>query len=246
MQKIVFFVYASVALFMALGGIVAVGLLGLEYWLPGVFIHVHEYFSGGLWLDAILILLFGLQHSIMARPAFKNAMRKAIPSILVSSNYVMMSGFCLLLLAGFWVRSPEPLYDFRGTIIWWVLLGFTGIGAFLVAWAGKVMNGAELLGLDVIQTIVSGKIPPPTPFITPGPYRFMRHPIYTGLLLMLWAVPVGSLDHLIFAGGFSFYLVVGVHFEERDLVGRFGQAYLDYQSQVPKFFPWPGKVARLG
>lgn len=241
MQRIVYFIYASVAIFMALGGLFALGLLALDFWMPGLFIPGHETLQHGLWIDGGLILLFGLQHSWMARAKFKQQMGRFIPPVLVKSNYILLSGFCLLVIAGFWVRVPTVVYDLRETWAYWLFLFISIAGLGLVGWAGKVLNGAELLGVDVLRTVFTGKEAPESEFMTPGPYRFVRHPIYTGILLLLWSIPVATLDQLLFSVGFTLYLVIGTKYEEKDLLARFGEKYHDYQRKVPMFIPFLGK-----
>lgn len=224
---------------MALGGLFGFALLMLDFWSPGIFVHHSETLRGGLMVDAALILTFGLQHSFMARIGFKGRLKQWIPDILVESNYVLLSGFFLLLIAGLWVRNPNSWFDFRGTPVWWIFASISALGILIMAWAGWVMNATELLGLEVIKAIVNGKRQQPTEFHIPGPYQWVRHPLYLGILLVIWSVPVFSPDQLIFAGGFTVYILIGASYEERDLVRRFGEDYRKYQQTVPMLLPTP-------
>lgn len=196
----------------------------LPPWLAGV-------------LDLGLIALFGLQHSVMARPAFKQWMSASVPVHLQRAVYLIASSAVVILLIVLWQPLPRPVWQvqdsFNVTLIW-MLYGF---GWLLLVASTFMINHFELFGLA--QPFRQWrKLPAPVDeFRTSWLYRHMRHPIYTSWLIIFWATPQMSVGHLLFAIGMSAYIMVGIAYEERDLITAFGDRYRDYRRRVPALIP---------
>ena len=237
MRKYILGQFAVFAVFTALIGMAAFGILLLDFQFPGLF-KVWAAPSDEMALNLVLMVLFGLQHSLMARPAFKRVIVVLFPPELERSFYVLMSGFMLLLLAGLWVPTSPPLYDLRGGVWEWPLHLLALGGILVTGYAGMALGGLELLGVRALVQIAKGQpVGDQLPFRVPGLYKWVRHPIYFGLLLCFWATPAMTHDHLLFAEVMTAYILVGAVMEERGLVRQFGDQYRAYQRQVPMLIP---------
>ncbi len=240
MRRLLFLQYSLTAVIIAGFGLLAFGMLMIDFLFPET-IRKGAIIQGGMDLNLVLLLAFGIQHSIMARRPVKEFMGKILPKVLVTPTYVMWSGFILFVLAALWNPLWPPLYDLWGTIWGYLILIPWGIGVAMVGITVLQMGGAELLGLNAVKAIWTEQEPAPTAFSTPGLYKFVRHPLYLGMLLIFWSTPTMTHDHLFFAEVMTAYILVGAYFEERDLVHRFGDDYLDYKQRVPMLLPFTKK-----
>lgn len=194
-------------------------------------------------VDLVLIALFGLQHSVMARPGFKAGWTKVVPAPLERGVYCLASAACLALLFAFWHPIGGTLWSIgneTGRLIMWVLF-FAGWGILFIA--THLINHWELFGLAQAWRHMRGREAPPPQFRTPLFYRWVRHPIYSGFLLAFWATPEMSYGHLLLALGFSVYIFIGIAHEERDLLAHYGDTYADYRKRVGSVFPGIGRRA---
>lgn len=217
----------------------AFGILLIDFQFPGTF-KAFYIFEGGMPLNLLLLLLFGIQHSAMARSGFKRQMERFFSPELVRSVYVLASGFVLMVLAGLWSPSDPPLYDFRGEWLGYLFsfLAFLGIPILVIA--SKSFDVWDLIGIRSVQRIWSGKKAVQEPLQMPKIYRMVRHPLYLGLLFIFWFTPAMTHDHLFFAEVMTAYILLGIQFEEADLVKSYGEAYKKYQQEVPMLIPfWP-------
>jgi protein-S-isoprenylcysteine O-methyltransferase Ste14 len=193
--------------------------------------------SAGLIIDALLLTVFALQHSIMARPAFKRWWTKIVPETAERSTYVLASSLALILVFAFW----QPL----GGIIWSVtnrewamILNVIGaLGWITVLASTLLIDHFDLFGVRQGWFARSGRPYEAIGFRTPAFYRVVRHPLYVGFLLAFWATPTMTVTHLLFALLTSGYIFVAVQFEEHDLEASLGSAYKDYRERVPMFVP---------
>ncbi|MGX7952150.1 methanethiol S-methyltransferase [Tsuneonella sp. HG249] len=194
-------------------------------------------------VDVALIALFGVQHSVMARPSFKAAWTRVVPPALERSVYCLASALCLIALFAFW----HPI----GGTVWLIENETARMGVwslFLAGWvilfiATWLISHFELFGLAQAWRHTRGLDEPSQQFRTPLLYRWVRHPIYSGFLLAFWATPQMTYGHLLFAVGFSVYIFIGIAHEERDLVGHFGEHYTDYRKRVGAVIPGIGRRA---
>lgn len=192
-------------------------------------------------VDLGLILLFGLQHSVMARPGFKAAWTRIVPQPLERAIYCLATALVLTALYAFWHVLPQPIWHVEnetGRIVLWAIFGLGFAIVFLSTW---LISHFELFGLSQAWSHLRGREQRAHQFKTPLFYKLVRHPIYFGFFLALWATPDMSLGHLILAAGLSVYLYIGASYEERDLVGQFGYAYVSYQSRVGMILPGLGR-----
>jgi poly(3-hydroxybutyrate) depolymerase/protein-S-isoprenylcysteine O-methyltransferase Ste14 len=188
-------------------------------------------------IDVLLIVAFGLQHSIMARPGFKRVWTRVIPASIERSAYVLISSAATLLLCAAWQPIPQLVWT-AGTgfasALWWS--GFAAGGAVLIG-ASFQIDHFELLGLKQTWNALRGRSCPSPAFSVRGLYKLVRHPIYVGWLLLFWAAPRMTVGHLLLAVGMTVYVLVAMAFEERDLVEEHGEAYRTYRKRVPALLP---------
>lgn len=183
-----------------------------------------------------LVFAFGLQHSVMARPVFKRWLTHWLPEPIERSTYVLSTNIVLGLL--FWQWRP------MGGILWhveaeWaiVVLWFLfAMGWLTVLVTTCLINHFDLFGVRQVWLFFRGRPYTSLPFVTPGPYRLVRHPLYVGWLLAFWATPTMTIAHLLFAVSLTVYILLAIRLEERDLIG-FHRAYADYRQRVPMLVP---------
>ena len=184
-------------------------------------------------IDSALLLVFALQHSGMARPAFKRRLQRYVPEALERSTYVLLASLCLDLL--FWQWRP------LGTTGLWTLpegpFALASVGVSLLGWllvfsATFMIDHFELFGLRQTWSAFRSRACPEQPFATPGLYRAVRHPIYLGFIIAFWATPVMTVGHALFATLTTFYILSAIQWEEHDLVARFGDQYREYRRRV--------------
>ena len=199
--------------------------------------------TGAPWVEAVatdllLLALFGVQHSVMARRGFKGWWTRLVPPAVERSTYVVATCVVLAAMFWFWVPITEPVVwqVERGAAVVLLWSGF-GIGWLLVLASTFLINHFELFGLQQVFARLRSRVVPEPTFKTPLPYRYVRHPLYAGLLLSLWSVPRMTAGRLLFALGLSAYIVIGALFEERDLLVRFGDRYRRYRDEVGMLWP---------
>jgi protein-S-isoprenylcysteine O-methyltransferase Ste14 len=189
-------------------------------------------------IDAGLIAIFALQHSVMARQGFKRWWTKFVAPAVERSTYVLASTLALVLLMALW--RPIPQLVWRITDPGWsnTLLAVSFLGWLTAMASSFLIDHFELYGLGQVARNLTGREAKPGTLRTPLLYRFVRHPIYLGFLLAFWAAPAMSVGHLIFAAMTTAYICAGAVLEERDLVSFFGEEYRRYRARVPMLIPW--------
>lgn len=189
-------------------------------------------------VNMTLLAIFALQHSIMARKSFKRWSARFVPPAIERSTYVLAATAALGLLLGHWrpITSPviwqveNPAAVNAIWVVFWLGWGVLLLATFLI-------NHFELFGLRQVFSRLTGREIPEAEFRTPLIYRYVRHPIYLGFLMGFWAAPVMTAGHLLFAAGATGYILVGIWFEERDLIAQFGDRYRRYRDQVGMLIP---------
>lgn len=200
--------------------------------------------GGGPWptaavVDVILLGLFAVQHSVMARPSFKRWWTRLIPNAIERSTYVLFT--CLFLALLFWLWRPitDSIWSVEQPIVRLIVGMLFWFGWITVVIAGFRSNFLELIGLQQVVDLVRGQQTGALTLTTSGLYRLVRHPIYLGTLIAFWATPDMTAGHLLFSVVGTAYTVAGTFLEERDLVGRFGDRYRGYQREVRMLLPFP-------
>jgi protein-S-isoprenylcysteine O-methyltransferase Ste14 len=188
-------------------------------------------------IDALLLGLFAIQHSVMARYGFKRHWTRVVSWYLERSTFVLAASLALAVLLWQWRPIPKTVWDLRGTAIGSVLGGLFWVGWAILLLSTFLIDHFELFGLEQVWAYVKGREFHRPAFKAPLFYQWVRHPIYLGFLIAFWSAPAMTAGHLLFSIATTGYLLVGIYFEERDLVRAYGNAYLDYQRQVPMLIP---------
>src|SRR5215470_12362838 len=187
-------------------------------------------------IDVLLLGIFAIQHSIMARPAFKRWWATILPQACQRSTYVLLSSLILLLLFWQWRPIPTPVWRVDG-IAAWLLIGVCWLGWSIAFASTYMIDHLDLFGLRQAIAALRGAAPPDQSFKTPLLYKVVRHPMMLGFLLAFWATPEMSVGHLLFAIMNTAYILVALQFEERDLMAEFGATYQQYRERVPMVLP---------
>ena len=198
-------------------------------------------------IDASLLLLFALQHSIMARPAFKRRWTKIVPEHLERSTYVLLASLCLTLMMWQWQPIGGVVWSVENEIVKTILLAGSLLGWGIVLVSTFLINHFDLFGLRQVWLYFNVKPYTALPFRVPVFYRFVRHPLYLGFLIAFWCTPVMTVTHLLFAFLTTGYILTAIQFEERDLKKHFGEKYKRYSKRVPMIIPFSkkGKVTEI-
>jgi len=188
-------------------------------------------------IDGLLLALFALQHSIMARPWFKRVWTRIVPVPVERSTYVLFSSLALLLMFWQWRPVGGVIWDIDGETARMIVFGLYAAGLLIVLLSTFLINHFDLFGLRQVYLYLTGREYTQLEFRTPFFYRYVRHPLYVGWLLAFWAAPVMTVAHLFFAVMTTAYILVAIQFEERDLIDTHGEKYQQYRKQVPMIIP---------
>jgi methanethiol S-methyltransferase len=237
MSRISIFVYGIVSyLVFLLVFLYGIGFIG-GFWTPTTLDGVPTSSLGiALTADLSLLAAFAIQHSGMARPAFKQWWKRYVPEAAERSTYVLVSSLALVALYVFW----QPI----GGVVWSasgvarnVVIGVYLLGWALLLYVTFLIDHFDLFGLKQVWRRLSDKAYRAPVFRTPSLYKFIRHPLYIGWLTIFWAAPTMTAAHLIFAIGTTLYILVAIQWEERDLETAFGKTYVDYRARTPMLIP---------
>src|SRR5262245_10067671 len=192
-------------------------------------------------IDVVLIALFGLQHSVMARQGFKRAWTRIVPWPIERSVYVLFASAALIILFSFWRPIEGSVWDVANplaqTILWALFLAGWGI----VLLSTFLINHFELFGLQQAWLHLRNREPAKPVFHQPLLYKWVRHPLYLGFFLAFWSTPHMSYGHLLLSVGVSIYMLIAIRYEERDLIDLFGDQYVQYRAKVGMLIPGLGR-----
>jgi len=194
-------------------------------------------------VNTILLGIFAVQHSVMARPAFKRWWTRFVPHAVERSTYVLFATLALALLLWQWRPLTEPVWTVEQPVAVVAITAVFWLGWAILLLSTFLINHFELFGLSQVFRRLQNRSETPTVFRTPFLYRLVRHPIYLGFVLAFWAAPVMTVGHLLFALATTGYILIGIFLEERDLVAVFGDQYRQYRRQVRMLVPLPRSQA---
>ena len=194
-----------------------------------------------VFVNASLLLLFALQHSIMARPAFKRWWTRIIPEHLERSTYVLLASGCLMLMMWQWQPVGGIVWSIESETVKTVLSVIYLLGWGIVLISTFLINHFDLFGLRQVWLYFLGKPYTTLPFRVPIFYRYVRHPLYLGFLIAFWSTPVMTAAHLLFAILTTGYILTAIQLEEKDLQIHFGEKYTSYKKRVPMIIPFGKK-----
>jgi protein-S-isoprenylcysteine O-methyltransferase Ste14 len=202
-------------------------------------------FGHALAIDLALLGAFAVQHSGMARPAFKRWWTRIVPEAIERSTYVLVSSLAMIALYAYWEPIDGVIWSVREGPARVAIIGLYLAGWMLLLYSTFLIDHFDLFGLKQVWRRLAGKAYIPPQFHTPSLYGIVRHPLYIGWLTIFWAAPTMTSAHLLFALATTIYILAAIQLEERDLVSAFGERYVEYRRRTPMLVPrlWAGPRA---
>jgi len=238
MKKILFLLYGIIAYLAFFGTILyAIGFVGNLFVPKSIDSAPTNTLIESILINASLLLLFALQHSIMARPAFKKWWVKIVPEPIERSTYVLLASLCLMLMMWQWQPIGGVVWSVENNVLKTILLVLYFTGWSIVFISTFLINHFDLFGLRQTWLYFRGYRYTALPFRIPLFYKFVRHPLYFGFLIAFWSAPTMTIAHLLFASLTTCYILVAIQLEEKDLVVHYGDKYVKYRKWVPMVLP---------
>ena len=241
MSKILALLYGIAAYVVFLGTFLyAIGFVGNVGVPKSVDTGANSTILSAVVIDAVLLLLFAVQHSVMARPWFKKQWTKMVPWSVERSTYVVAASLVLIVLLWLWRPIPNVVWDIRGTVVGTILSVTFWLGWGILLLSTFLINHFELFGLAQVWNYFRSSEHKPPAFRTPALYKYTRHPLYLGFVIAFWSAPRMTAGHLLFSMATTAYILLAITFEERDLMRFHGDAYRQYRLSVPMLIPFLG------
>lgn len=238
MKRILFFLYGVICYFIFFGTFLyAIGFIG-NFLVPKSMDSAATIPLGvALLINTALLGLFAIQHSVMARQGFKKWWTKFVPKPIERSTYVLFTSLALILMFWQWQPLGGVIWSFENSLLTGIMYGLYAFGWITVLVTTFLINHFDLFGLRQVWLYLIGKKYTNLGFVTPGPYKMIRHPLYLGWLLVFWSTPVMTVAHLFFAVVTTAYIFFAIKLEEKDLVSIHGRDYAEYKNKTPMIFP---------
>jgi len=240
MKKFIIFIYGILAYVVFLASFLyAIGFVGQLLVPKHINSGVEEGLTMSILINLLLLSLFAVQHSVMARPSFKRWFTKIIPESMERSTFVLLTSLILFLIFWQWRPMTDVIWNIEGETYVLIINIIFWTGWVIVLLSTFMINHFHLFGLDQVYNKLKSKQPTGLKFKEHFFYKFVRHPIMTGFIIAFWATPKMTQGHFLFALVTTLYIIVAVkYFEERDLRNELGDAYVSYQQRVPMLFPF--------
>jgi len=235
MSRTLVLVYGVLSYFIGVAGLLCI-IATLAKLMPFGFLNASPTALPILW-NVVLVVLWGLIHTVMARDQFKSLITKFIPNAAERPTYVLLAGITSILLVGLWQHVPGIVWGIANptvVIALWSLFVFGWV--YLLA-STFAINHFDLFGLRQVYLNFKNQPEPPLAFTKRAMYKFTRHPIQTGVLIGVWAIPTMTVTHIILSLGFTIYIFIGLWFEEKDLLKDIGEPYAEYRLETGKVLP---------
>ena len=237
MSKSIVMLYSIISYFMGVIGLVCIiaalaGLMPYGFWLERSAMNVNPY----LW-NLGLVAIWGFIHTAMARPGFKRWLTRMIPAAAERSTYVLVAGITSVLLIALWKNIPGVIWNIGSAPLAFALWGLFIFGWVFLLASTFAINHFDLFGLRQAYLNFKNRPQPPLKFVKRAMYRYIRHPIQTGVLIGVWATPMMSQTQICLSIGFTLYIFIGLWFEERDLIAEHGDEYRAYRRTAGKLLP---------
>lgn len=244
MKRTIFLLYGVLAYLAFFGTILyAIGFVGNLLVPKSIDGKPETPLATAILVNASLLLLFALQHSIMARPAFKKWWTKYVPEPLERSTFVLLASLCLMLMMWQWQPIGGVVWSVESKPLQTILLITYLLGWGIVFISTFMINHFDLFGLRQVWLYFTGKPYTPLQFRLPLFYRYVRHPLYLGFLIAFWSASVMTVAHLLFALLTTGYILTAIRFEEKDLITHFGEKYMQYRKWVPMIIPFSKRTS---
>ena len=239
MKKMLFLIYGAIAYIIFFGTFCyAIGFVTSLFVPKHIDTPPRSDLGYALLVNAGLLTLFAIQHSVMARPAFKRWWTQFIPEPIERSTYVLLASLCLILLFWYWQPLGGVIWQVESEPARMILMSLSLLGFGIVLISTFLINHFDLFGLRQVWLNFTGKKYEHLSFKTPFFYKYVRHPLYLGFMIAFWATPTMTAAHLFFAVMTTAYMITAIQFEEKDMITRFGVTYQDYKRTAPMIIPF--------